>query len=601
MKTKKLICAALSAVTLLGMSVFADTINVSYNPETELYTLSGTIDDVTVSDMVSVDIYKGEALANALAADELNYRNVTPVYNAAKANILEKKGDEPESALKFTDCIIRYADRANQRINEIRAMRNFEGKLANLEMYRYILDKTCSLAMTMMKYEEPDQSRAFLTYTKETTKTVYQGSKYTVEATLENLRNKDFDGEAVWTDENGEEIGERVPLKVKSGSSETFKVTGKIPMIREEGDYIYYIKYIENGEVVKVQEMNIIFKTLVDFSLKASEKTLAEMGVVSVNLDNTFDDNLKGKVKLEGPEGWSFVKDEQELDVEGGKSVQLDFEIKDFKRKAFNAYYFNIRVYNEDGEEIAHKTAPLDFRISVREEGDFDLEGFDGDISGWENAYPIYVAAPENSQDINSWYGQNVAMKMLGKWNENNFYIMADVYDNIQNNSHTGFNMWQGDCVQIAIDTYLNGLKEGTKSGYQEDDYEFGVAITAKGQESYLYYGPGARAGEMSQLIGKAIRDDEHKLTRYLIKLTKDQISELKLATGTLYGFNIAVNDADVLDRDGFIEYSAGLIDTKNPSLFKRFVLVESDAKAKDFTNDNTGFLQKVDEIRISN
>ncbi|UKI36641.1 MAG: hypothetical protein L6V93_22760 [Clostridiales bacterium] len=75
----------------------------------------------------------------------------------------------------------------------------------------------------------------------------------------------------------------------------------------------------------------------------------------------------------------------------------------------------------KNGEELAHREKLLDFTIMVYDDKNYNPETFEGDIAGWEDAYPIYVAAPENPGDINSWLGCDRSLKMLAKWNEKQY------------------------------------------------------------------------------------------------------------------------------------------------------------------------------------
>lgn len=557
--------------------------------------------DMSVNDtaFLAYAMYKkGESMANAIAGGPLVYKASEHGYDETKKLISDVKGDEPDSSLHFTDAIIRYADRASYNLEKLMKTEDFDGKKQKKDIYRFMLDKTCALARTMLKHETPDSGRAMFTYSKSTQMTVYQGKKYTFSSNLENLRNKDFNGYAVWVDETGKELGERVPLSVPSGENKEFEISGNVPYIKDAGKYVYAINYVEDGKIVKRQEQGIEFRNLINFHLAASMTTLSDMENVTVEMTNTSDESLTGTIIIEGPDGWSFDSVEKAFTVEAGQTQDINFGITEYLKKPFNEYCFKLSVKDTEGNIISQQEVLLDFRISVYDENDFSPESFDGSVSGWEDAYPIYIAAPEiNPGDINSWKGQNRAMKVLSKWNNNAMYILADVYDSVFNNTYTGFDIWQGDSVQVAIDTEMNGLAEGTKTGYQADDYEFGYAVTPNGTETYIYFGPGLKAGDMGSQVTKIIRDDSVGVTRYLIKLPKEIISQFELAEGKEYSFNIAANDADVLLREGYVQYTNGITDSKNPSLFKRFKLLSSDGAA-DLPNDSSAFIQQINEIR---
>ena len=538
---------------------------------------------------------KGETMSAALESMKLGYQSSIKRYKALEKEIAAKKGDEPEASLLYTDAMMRYAFKYNNRISDIEKMGSFTGKRDRLGYYGYVIDKVCSLAEAMIKHEEPDSSRAIFTYTTQTKQNMYKGVSYSMNATFENLRNKDFDGTAVWVDENGEPIGEEIPLQVKSGEYKDFTIKGTAPLIRDAGSYVYKILYKENGEVIKKQEMDVSLKSLVELDLVASETTLSELDAITVEVKNTFDNAMIGKLILESPDGW-VMESEKEINVPSGETVYYSFNIDSFDRALYNEYCFTMRVMNEEGNEVAMKQKMLDFRIMVYDENNYSVSDFEGDITGWEDAYPIYIEAPENPDDINSWKGQNRSMKVLSKWNKDNLYFMVDVYDAVHNNSFTGVDMWQGDSVQIAIDTLIDGLAPNTTTGFREDDYEFGFALTPIGLETYVYYGPGIKAGQIEAQMVKVIRNDELGLTRYLINVPGSYVSSINLNSGTCFGFNIAANDADILLREGYSQYTSGICDRKDTSAFKVFKLTDGDEDVYE-EDANAGFYKKIEHL----
>ncbi|MCI5971291.1 MAG: DUF6273 domain-containing protein [Oscillospiraceae bacterium] len=543
---------------------------------------------------------KGESMAASLENMRLGTSQGITHYQKSQNAAADKKGDEPESSLLFTDAMLRYAKRYTNRISEIKDMGSFNGDRERMGYYAYLSDKVCNLADIMQKYETPNSSRAIFTYSTQTRQTMYKGKTYTIKAEFENLRNKDFDGTAILVDENGTPIGEEVSVKAKSGGYTDLEVSGIAPKNHDMGTYIYKIQYKEDGEVVKEQEIEVILKSLVDIDLKAAENTLSNLDSITVEVKNTFDSAVNGKIRLTAPDGWD-METEKEINIPSGETQNVEFKINSYNKVPFNEYCFNISVIDADGSELARKEKLLDFRIMTYDEKNYNPEEFDGDITGWEDAYPIYVEAPENPSDINSWLGLNRSLKVLMKWNKDNIYVMTDVYDAVQNNTFTSFDLWQGDSVQVAIDTLMNGLAEGKTSGYQDDDYEFGFGLTPKGLETYLYQASDAKTGvvEGEQLVN-VIRNDKLGLTRYLIKIPSSYVKQLKLENGNKFGFNIAANDADILLRDGYSQYTSGICDKKNPSMFKSFTLVTGDSAATE-TSDRISFYQKVETIRQGN
>lgn len=185
----------------------------------------------------------------------------------------------------------------------------------------------------------------------------------------------------------------------------------------------------------------------------------------------------------------------------------------------------------------------------------------DGNLKDWNGIKPIllskdYIALTDLS-----------ALIYLA-WDERTFYFAAKVRDNILKNLNTGFDIWKGDCIQIAFDT----LNDAKSAGYDKNDYEYGFALTAKGVQVYCWAGNGRGLRKDIKLAVR--RRDGY--TYYESAIPIEALSPLKLKAGSTFGFNVVVLDDDSgKGIEGCIELTPGIIGGKNPSLFKDVVLVK--------------------------
>ena len=202
-------------------------------------------------------------------------------------------------------------------------------------------------------------------------------------------------------------------------------------------------------------------------------------------------------------------------------------------------------------------------------------EEFDGDISDWSNAYPTYINIPDNPSSAEEWKASDVAARVFAKWDDNYFYLLADVYDNIQNQLKHESTIYDGDSLQLAFDT----LNDKSVMSFAADDYEYGFALTLTGEETYSWQAatgndPGVKPAEWSRIL----RDEENKNTRYLIKIPKADLAPMEFTEGNVIGFNLVVNDANLIgNRENWFEITYGIAAKKDPSSYHNWELTASE------------------------
>ncbi len=517
--------------------------------------------------------------------------------NAMKEMIADIKGDEPESSLLFTDAIMRFANRYNQKANAIADVYDkkdlgIRGAIAENDL---LAKNICKWAEMVCGLEERDTSRAIFTYLQNSAPTVYQGEDFEYYVETENLRTHDIDGEIVWRDNNLNALGEPRKCYVKSGECIPVTYGGHIDTDFPLGTKTFFVDITEDGKLLKRIEINTTVKGVISVELEKSTKTLDELATLDVKYVSTFNKKFTGKVSITAPEGWALEYDNADITLEPNEVKSTSIKILKAQKQSFNDYYFGFKVSDSNGREMLNKEIPLDFHVAVKSKNEIDISNFDGDISDWEDAYPIHINTPENPSSIESWKKSNIAAKALCKWDENYFYALVDVYDDLYLQTYAGANIWMGDSIQLAFDT-LNDKA----ASFGGDDYEYGYSYTASGLEIQGFLvGTGKTTGTKTTDWVRIVRDNNNHITRYAIKMPKDELTPMNLKEGTMFGYNICANDADILERDSYIQYSGGIADKKNPSAFNTFVLKGVDSRLPEETED-TGFIKRIDNTGFS-
>ncbi|UKI35161.1 MAG: hypothetical protein L6V93_13120 [Clostridiales bacterium] len=66
---------------------------------------------------------------------------------------------------------------------------------------------------------------------------------------------------------------------------------------------------------------------------KAAETTLSNLGAITVEVKNTFDSSVEGKLKLTAPDGWD-METEKEINVPSGETQNIEFKINSYKESS---------------------------------------------------------------------------------------------------------------------------------------------------------------------------------------------------------------------------------------------------------------------------
>ncbi|MDD6734852.1 MAG: discoidin domain-containing protein [Clostridiales bacterium] len=197
----------------------------------------------------------------------------------------------------------------------------------------------------------------------------------------------------------------------------------------------------------------------------------------------------------------------------------------------------------------------------------------DGEISSgeWDNCQVIM----QQSYRQSSWEGEDdLSFKIYRKWDEKNFYFAADVTDDVYCQPYQGTDIWNGDCIQFALDVKR-------KNGVATDaaDY-FEIGLTKNNKETF----------EAWVWIADLIVKKERPLTGIdgIVKHTDDGHTIYEVAipwtffieNGAVneydcFGFAAVVNDNDGKNRKGWLKYMQGIADGKDPSWFEDMVLIK--------------------------
>ncbi|MEG2668963.1 MAG: sugar-binding protein, partial [Oscillospiraceae bacterium] len=213
------------------------------------------------------------------------------------------------------------------------------------------------------------------------------------------------------------------------------------------------------------------------------------------------------------------------------------------------------RNFNFSGVINDGKAPSID---GVLSDGEWDMNSF---VTQNDTAKTPYL--PE-------WKGDaDCSFKIYRKWDSENFYLAAEVLDNVHYQGGVGGDLWQGDGIQFAIDP---GRKNGKGSSLY---HEIGIALNNdKKVIAHRWVAP--LLIKQGTLINYkcSIKRLDTKTVYELSIPWSDLVDGSAPKSGDSLGFSLLVNDNDGLGRRGWLDFMGGIGSGKNTSLFEDMVLI---------------------------
>lgn len=500
-------------------------------------------------------------------------------YRAVDEKMKKLLSVEYFATMYVSEELLRQAARYYQRSEEIAAMRENAGKQQAVTFNRIMADVLSGWTDLVSDFEEVDENTAVMVYSDPSRMSVYQGESEKINVTIENRKTKDLNNvEVVIKDDEGTEISRTRKVSVEKGKALGVEAEVKVGGTKLRGEYKYSIILEQDGKEISKRSIYVKVKGVIDVKMQAADKQISALKTIKVKVDNIYNKPLALMLDIKGPEGWSFKGGSKSLRVNSNSTTIAEFEIEKKQKVAFNNYSFEVTATDREGNILYQEKKPLDMPIIIENQSPIPASEFNGDMSDWEDAYPVYINPPDNPDIKESWDGLDIAARMYTKWDQDNFYFIADVNDETFIQSFSKASVWNNDSIQVSWDT----LNDKAESEYQSDDYEFGFSLTSAGNEVWAYFAGTQGFGERPSEWLKVIRDNTKKITRYYACIPLDSLTPLKPAAGKKIGYNIAVNDADLTTRDNQIYLTEGTGSPISPKKYMTFTFQKADTKMSE-------------------
>ena len=365
----------------------------------------------------------------------------------------------------------------------------------------------------------------------------------------------DYDADIFAFEEFNEMNGGKIAFKALLTEGVTGRYHIGLKLLDEKGQTVYYAR-----PAVEIST------EMINVSLDTSQisKNNDRRWVVDVNVKNmSATKALFGKVSLLEPA--EFKSERKFFEVMPDETRTVKINLPEMVVKRPQQMTIMVQLDNGDEKLISQK---LDF-TSAKKIAEKPV--IDGKIG--RNEWNSTLLAEDRESRYTTlikgtaWGGvSDLSVTHRIMWDEDNFYMMAVVKDNVHYTSQTDLSaMWQDDGIQFGI---LENNEE-TLDAASMAFTELCISANPSGDKIYRHSsasGKGTGPVENCELkIGR-----ERGITVYEMRIPWTELlsDEHKAKEGDEYAFSFLINDNDGDGRKGYMYYNDGIGGEKLPSLF---------------------------------
>ena len=276
--------------------------------------------------------------------------------------------------------------------------------------------------------------------------------------------------------------------------------------------------------------------------------------------------------------------------VSSGEPVAIDIELKPHEEKS-------VGLLMKSMPSDPFQTCTAEIKISSADGYSESIESFlnfiaakhlakpilaDGDQAAWDSLPKMHLAgkshvvrSPQFHKD-----DEDLSADIGIGWDDKALYYQFDVKDDVHCQTHSGFDTWKGDCIQLGIDLDTDASFEKTGNLLADTSShrrsEIDLALTAGGPEAFrtlslfdLDKFPVAQIPS-SKLPLHIAREGGRTVYRAVIPWSTLGAEKAPKA-GDRIGISAAINDLD--DAAQPDPSALGLFDLKDPSSFGKLLL----------------------------
>lgn len=348
---------------------------------------------------------------------------------------------------------------------------------------------------------------------------------------------------------DAQKLGKKEKMKLKLYNDKTVFYSGDIN-----------IEYVEALEVVgstRYYSQSDLTRWILDLEIKSNYYTSKPEGTMKIVAPDDFSRLIK-------PRAIPVLKPKET------RKISLNLP----KISSLTSYRFGADLKLDNGKVVS-VTFPIDFAIGVYAK---NKPKIDGVIEEGEYNKEFVLVSNRYDQVVElinqgSWKGAlDQSANSYVMWDEEYLYFACEVTDDVFSQPYSGSSIWRGDCIQLGL-SYASRNGSPNSKSYTE----LGVAKTDEGEIEIINWSVESGTDPSTKDTICAIERVGNK-TYYEARFPWKQIAPkgAQVKAGSQLGFSMIVNECDGGSRMGWIEFGAGVGDSKDPVDFTTIYFINA-------------------------
>lgn len=247
---------------------------------------------------------------------------------------------------------------------------------------------------------------------------------------------------------------------------------------------------------------------------------------VRVVVENPYERPFISRITWTVPEGWEVTPREARLEATPNLPISVPFHIQAAGPESvrFPVPEYSVVVDIAEYGDPVKVTKRIDLVPTTYVPHAAQPVSIDGDLSDWADTEALPMIYPYDF-DIADTADLHSQVRLM--WDEANLYLAVETVDDEFYQPYAGDIVWSADNVQLFLERY-----------------EWGLTLTEKGEEVFLYKGPERDGETVNTAVKLAVRrDGVHSV--YEAAFPAHELRPLLLEEGASYSFSIVMNDLD--------------------------------------------------------